>query len=148
MGMFTIPSYLCHSLPLLRLLLLVVIMIGPSCAGMKTPEGKILVIDRNDVRTWNPLNIWAECATASNHYFPRGMKKGALLDEAQGRWVIDPQDNWRFYVPHNGTSLYSRQLLDEMAKTATNRHSKKIFPLLFLGRLIEGVLQSAGNLPG
>ncbi|MDP1587863.1 MAG: hypothetical protein Q8M07_08985 [Prosthecobacter sp.] len=142
------PSSLWHRLSFQRLLLLVLSMLGSSCAGMKNREGIILVIDREDVRTWNPLNVWAESATAPNHYFPRGMKKGTPLDETHGRWVIDPQDNWRFYVPHNGTSLYSRQLLDEMAKTATNQHSKKIFPLLFLGRLIEGVVQSAGNLPG
>lgn len=146
--MFTMPSSLWHRLPFRKLLLLALSMIGSSCAGMKTSEGKILVIDREDVRTWNPLNVWAESATTPNHYFPRGMKKGAPLDEAQGRWVNDPQDNWHFYVPHNGTPLYSRQLLDEMARAATNRHSKKIFPLLFLGRLIIGVLQSAGNLPG
>jgi hypothetical protein len=130
-------------------LFLIVVITVSSCAGAKDPlDGSTLIIDRENVKSWDPSNLWAECATAPKHYFPRGMKKGTPLDEKNGRWVVDPQDGWRFYVPHEGKSPHSQRFLEQAVQNATNKHSKKFIPLFVLRWLMIAGLRSGGNLHG
>ena len=139
----SLPARLCRA----ALVIFVVSCLG--CAGTKDPiDGSTLVIDRENVKSWDPMNLWAECANAPNHYFPRGIKKGAPLDEKNGRWVVDPQDGYCFYVPHKGKSPHSEELLEQAARNATNRHSKKFIPLSILRWIMISLLRSGGNLPG
>lgn len=139
--MFQMPSHCCRMFLLFQKLLLVLTLaMCTSCAGMKDVDGSTLVIDRKDVRSWNPVNLWAECANAPNHYFPRGIKKGTRLDEEHGRWVVDPVDDARFYIPNDGTPGHSRESLEHMAQNATNRMSKKMIALYLPLEIALGAL--------
>ncbi len=118
-----------------------------SCAGMKSSDQKrILIIDRSDVRTWNPQDVWIELATTPGSYCPRGMKEGAVMDDAHGKWVEDAWDHTRFYVPTGGTARYPQMYVEEMARVATASISRHSVPFRIFGWLVTGFLQSMGNL--
>src|SRR5436190_16228627 len=117
MNTSSLPWLLGHGIPIIALL-------SSSCAGMRGVSGDVIAIDRNDVASWNPHNVWIHTGVNPDTYVPKGMKKGVPVDEAHGKWVVDPQDHSRFYLPHGGTSIYPPQVLAAEASTATNRLSK------------------------
>jgi len=98
----------------------------------KDTEGHIVVVDRDDVLSWNPCNTWQKISSHPDTYIPIGMKKSAPMDEAHGKWVVDPQDHSRFYVPAGGLTGVPEDFLAEQARIATNHPAGALLPLLFL----------------
>ena len=107
---------------------------------MRDPKGSVVRIDREDVHSWNPHDIWLRTATRPDTYVPRDMSKKVPLDEAHGRWIIDPQDGSRFYIPNGGSEMYPHDYIEDQATIATNRHPTAMLPLIFISELISGAL--------
>jgi hypothetical protein len=68
------------------------------------------------------------------------MKKTAPRDETHGKWIVDPQDHSRFYVPTGGLPGEPESFLMEQARIATNHPGIAFLPLIFLGETAGALL--------
>jgi hypothetical protein len=77
---------------------------------------------RRDQADWNQTGIWRQVNSGSGavSYVPQDLPSTMALSEANGEWVVDPQDGHRFFVPRQGTAKYTLGVLRAEAQKATN----------------------------
>jgi hypothetical protein len=79
-------------------------------------------IDRNS-QDWNANGIWKPLLGATMDFIPHDFAASQLA-QTPGRWIVDPQDHCRFFIPNQGTASHRADVLQGEAWKATNRHSR------------------------
>jgi hypothetical protein len=81
-------------------------------------------VDREDGEEWNEGVVWKPRTQGGKDFVPLDFAGVPQDGPGRGRWVVDPQDGYRFYVPESGTKRFSKPVLEAEAQKATNPLTK------------------------